>query len=225
MRILVTAGGTKEYIDGVRYIGNSSSGRTGALLTDYLTELGHEIIWLGADDAIRPNGLNKTQQVSYETYDELASQLQKLLTEQHFDLVFQAAAVSDFKVASVVINDQHFSAGRAVKLPSSDALQLNLTQNPKLVSQLKQWSSNEQIKVVAFKLTHSLDAEVHRLAVEKLITQSAIDMVAHNDLNDISDNRHGFDLFSQTNRSTTCKDCKDIRALADAVLTTLEKTS
>ncbi len=53
-RILITAGGTREPIDSVRYIGNMSSGRTASRLADELTDAGHRVTWLGAEDAVTP---------------------------------------------------------------------------------------------------------------------------------------------------------------------------
>ncbi len=216
MNILVTAGGTKEYIDGVRYIGNCSSGQTGADLVDYLSTQGHQVTWLGAKCAVRPR--QSTVQIVYETFDELASALTSTLAENHYDVVFQAAAVSDFKVSSVLLDGQRFDAGREVKLPTADEVQLVLSKQPKLVSSIKNWSANSQIKVVAFKLTNSMDISIRNEAVTKLIKQAAVDMVAHNDLNEISDTAHAFSLFSQSEKF---EPCADIKALAEAVIKNL----
>ena len=216
MNILVTAGGTREYIDGVRYIGNCSSGQTGADLVDYLNYLGHQVTWLGAKSAVRPSQISA--QIEYETFDELASALKSSLAKNHFDVVFQAAAVSDFKVSSVLLDGKHFDAGREVKLPTADEVQLVLSKQPKLVSSIKTWSANPEITVVAFKLTNSQDTSVRNAAITKLINQAAIDMVAHNDLNEISDTAHAFSLFSN---SEQFEPCADIKALAEKVIKNL----
>ncbi len=213
MKVLVTAGGTKEFIDGVRYIGNCSSGQTGADLVDYLLAQGHDVTWIGAKSAIRPS--QKVTQIEYETFDDLASVLQSTLFNSHFDLVFQAAAVSDFKVSSVVLDGEHFETGRGVKLPTADEVHLVLTKQPKLVSSIKTWSANPDITVVAFKLTNSNDETVRRAAIAKLIEQQTVDLVAHNDLNEMTDCCHGFCLYSNPEQSVSCV---DVNAMADAVL-------
>jgi len=213
MKVLVTAGGTKEYIDGVRYIGNCSSGQTGADLVDYLSDQGHEVTWLGAKCATRPS--QQVTEVEYETFDDLASAMQQLLSNNHFDAVFQAAAVSDFKVSSVMLNGQHFDAGREVKLPTADEVQLILTKQPKLVASIKSWSANPDICVVAFKLTNSADKTVRKAAIAKLIQQEAVDLVAHNDLNEITDCSHGFCLYSEPSHSISCI---NVNALAATVM-------
>lgn len=220
MKILVTAGGTKEYIDGVRYIGNCSSGQTGAVLVDYLMQLGHQVTWLGAKTAIKPSVA--TEYMEYETFDDLSNGLQSALSVGEYDVVFQAAAVSDFKVDSVLLDGDSFAAGRGVKLPTADEVQLVLKKQPKLVSLIKQWSANPNILVVAFKLTNSTDTDLRAQAVNKLISQSVIDMVAHNDLNEFTDTQHGFCLYNALNQSSTCG---DVKALADAVIEHWEQAS
>lgn len=220
MKILVTAGGTKEYIDGVRYIGNCSSGQTGADLVDYLVKQGHEVTWLGAKCAIRPTQPSK--QVEFETFDDLSKELQDVLAKTAYDAVFQAAAVSDFRVSKVLLDGESFAAGRGVKLPTADEVQLVLQKQPKLVSQIKQWSSNPAILVVAFKLTNSTESAVRIKAVDKLIKQAEVDLVAHNDLNEISACQHAFCLYEAIDQSSSCADVKE---LADAVIEKLEQAS
>ncbi len=220
MNILVTAGGTKEYIDGVRYIGNCSSGKTGAELVDYLAHKGHEVTWLGAKSAVQP--LADVRRISYETFDDLAEAMQETLSSNPFDAVFQAAAVSDFKVSSIVLDGQSFAAGRGVKLPTADKVQLELSKQPKLVSRIKDWSVNPDVLVVAFKLTNSMDQNVRSTAINKLIKQDVIDLVAHNDLHEITDCTHGFCLYSHPENASACV---DVHALADVVMQKLEQVA
>ena len=220
MKILITAGGTREYIDGVRYIGNCSSGNTGAALVNHLVAAGHDVTWLGARSATKPTA--SCQQIQYETFADLAEQLQHTLGEQPYDLVFQAAAVSDFKVSSVILDGQEFAAGRDVKLPTADQVQLNLSKQPKLVSALKNWSLNPDLKVLAFKLTNCHEVAKRQAAIDKLLTQDVIDGVAHNDLNEITDDQHGFHLYFKQGEPITCP---DIRFMADQVLQQLERSA
>jgi len=221
MKILVTAGGTKEYIDGVRYIGNCSSGQTGADLVDYLSAQGHEVTWVGARSAFKPK--NAWVNLRYETFDDLSNVLQDSLKNHAYDLVFQAAAVSDFSVSKVILDGKAHEAGRGVKLPTADEVQLILTKQPKLVSSIKQWSKNPHLQVVAFKLTNTLDAQLRSKAVNKLIQQTAIDWVAHNDLHEISKHSHAFSLYQNAEQPPMV--CADYRALVDSVIKHLEVQS
>ena len=55
LKVLVTSGGTKESIDGVRFISNLSSGRTGSIIADYFSRRDHNVTSLHAKDAVTPS--------------------------------------------------------------------------------------------------------------------------------------------------------------------------
>lgn len=217
MNILITAGGTREYLDGVRYIGNSSTGKTAAQLTDYLSVNGHDVVWLGAKSAIRPR--QNAACHYFETYEELYNLMQQQLVNNHFDMVFQAAAISDYKVNKVSADGKTYPAGRNHKIPTHDCLQVELTKQPKIVNKLKQWSTNEQIIVVAFKLTNIDNIEHQQAAVERLLSTPEIDAVAHNDLHLIHEQKHPFTLHVKNRQPF---DCDDITAVAQILLTLRE---
>lgn len=220
MNILITAGGTREYIDGVRYIGNSSTGKTAAKLTDYLSDNGHDVVWLGANSAVRPQ--QNAVCHYFETYEELHDLLQQQLTENHFDMVFQAAAVSDYKVAKVSAGGKDYPTGRNHKIPTHACVQLELQKQPKLVNLLNQWSVNKQVLVVAFKLTNTQNTEQQYAAVENLLNSSDIDAVAHNDLHLIYEQKHPFSLYVENRQPFACE---DITAVAQVLMTLREMDS
>jgi phosphopantothenoylcysteine decarboxylase/phosphopantothenate--cysteine ligase len=213
--ILITAGGTREYIDGVRYIGNLSTGKTGADIADYFTNKGYAVTWLGAINAIQPQLV--CDKVFYETFIDLSEHLKNLLSKNEFDAIIQAAAISDFSVASIKINNKDIIASRDTKLPTSEAMNLTLKKNPKLISSLKTWSQNKNVKVIAFKLTNTKDLQIQKTAIEKLLNQNCIDSVAHNDLSDIKKNTHTFTLYKDKSHKIHCESvielCKNIEVL------------
>jgi phosphopantothenoylcysteine decarboxylase/phosphopantothenate--cysteine ligase len=206
-RILITAGGTREAIDSVRYIGNMSSGRTASRLADELTAEGHEVTWLGADNAIRPQWVKN--QLGYYSFADLETRLSNLLATEHFDVVIHAAAVSDFSVDSLQ-SDEGDSVQQGGKLSSESDLLLRLKRNPKLLGQLKGWSSNPAIKVIGFKLTDTDDPNQHIAAVRKQFEQSKVDAVVHNDLSEINDKVHSFNLYEAAQVPVFCADSKDL---------------
>lgn len=216
--ILITAGGMREYIDGVRYIGNYSSGRTGAEIANYFSTQGFDVTWLGAKSALQPARVKN--RVLYETFEDLSSQLSSQLKQNHFDIVIHAAAVSDFSVESLSCGKLKQSASRENKIPSSETLQIQLKRNPKLVNEIKNWSVNPDIRVVAFKLTNTNVYEDRLKAVDKLMSQSAVDYVVHNDMSDISQTSHSYNLFDSRNKNIQCK---DIHTLCHTIYTMLEK--
>ena len=207
-KILITAGGTREYIDGVRYIGNMSSGKTGAQMADYFSVQGYQVTWVGARDAQRPQ--RDCQQLSFETFAELQQLLQQQLGEQHFDAIIHAAAVSDYSIDSLSVCDEQTNVCRESKLPTADSLSIGLKKNPKLIKQLGQWSRNPQITVIGFKLTNSQCMQERLQAVKKLIDQPHIALVAHNDLADITPQQHGFELYSSSDTKQPCQSVDEL---------------
>ncbi len=92
MRILITAGGTREYIDPVRFISNASSGRMGYALARAALKAGHEVTLITAPTALKPPTGAKVIPV------ESAAQMFEAVKE-HFadcDCLIMAAAVADY---------------------------------------------------------------------------------------------------------------------------------
>ena len=95
LRVLVTAGGTREPIDSVRYVGNRSSGRMGVALAAEAAARGAEVTLVGANLAVGAPGGVRTVAV------ETAAQLQDAVEAEfeHADVLLMAAAVADFRPA------------------------------------------------------------------------------------------------------------------------------
>jgi phosphopantothenoylcysteine decarboxylase/phosphopantothenate--cysteine ligase len=96
LKVLVTAGGTREPIDSVRFVGNSSSGRMGLALANAARERGAEVTVIAANVALDPPAGVVWREVS--TAAEL-----RLACEEAFpacDVLLMAAAVADFRPAS-----------------------------------------------------------------------------------------------------------------------------
>lgn len=93
MRLLITAGPTREYLDDVRFLSNASSGRMGFALAEAARDAGHQVtIVCGPVALIPPTGCAV---VSIETTDEM---LQACLSAwPHCDGVIGAAAVCDYR--------------------------------------------------------------------------------------------------------------------------------
>jgi phosphopantothenoylcysteine decarboxylase/phosphopantothenate--cysteine ligase len=93
MKVLITAGPTREAIDGVRYIGNRSSGRMGAALATASLAAGHEVtLILGPVSVAIPTGARR---IDVET---VAQMHQAVLAEfPSHDLLIMAAAVADYR--------------------------------------------------------------------------------------------------------------------------------
>jgi phosphopantothenoylcysteine decarboxylase/phosphopantothenate--cysteine ligase len=178
LRVLITSGGTSEPIDGVRVIGNSSSGRTGANMAEHFVRCGHEVVLVRAANSAA--GPHLAREETFRTFAELEAILTRLLGREEFDAVIHAAAVGDFRVEAVRVNGVIQPPGG--KLDSGTTLQLELHPTPKLLAQLRGWSRYPELTVVAFKLTNGASAAEAQAAVERLFAEAGPDYVVHNDL-------------------------------------------
>jgi len=219
-RILITAGGTRESIDSVRYIGNMSSGGTASRLADELSRAGHEVTWLGADSAMTPD--LPCSMSRFRSYDDLASRLESLLVANEYDVVIHAAAVSDFSVASVQTEEGGLQESPSGKLSSDSEIVLRLIPNPKLLDRIRAWSKNPKVHIIGFKLTDTEDLQQRVSAVKKQFDHSKVDAVVHNDLKDISDKAHPFRLFTSAQAEIACE---DVGALAKTINNLMETVS
>ena len=94
-KVLVTAGGTQEPLDPVRYLGNRSSGRMGYAIAQALQEVGAETVLISAPtDLPTPQGVARISvQTALEMYDAVLERFPEV------DVVIKAAAVADYRPA------------------------------------------------------------------------------------------------------------------------------
>jgi phosphopantothenoylcysteine decarboxylase/phosphopantothenate--cysteine ligase len=161
-RVLVTAGGTREAIDPVRFIGNRSSGKQGYAIAQIALDRGAEVTILSANVNL-PDPVGATV-VRVESAQDLELEL-----ERHFqstDLLVMAAAVADARPAQV----------GAEKLKKDSYREISLVENPDLVAQISQ-QKRKQI-IVGFAAETSLNvAEANRK-----LTAKGLDLIYLNDV-------------------------------------------
>ena len=131
-KILITAGGTKEKIDPVRYISNSSSGKMGLALADAACSMGAEVTLISTF---------KTDKNYKNIVTETALEMEKAVKENLAgkDCVIMAAAVADYRV-------ENYSEQK-IKKGGGDELTLKLVKNPDI---LKSISNTANSKIVGF---------------------------------------------------------------------------
>jgi len=172
LRALVTAGGTREPIDPVRFIGNRSSGRMGLALAAAAARRGAEVTLIAANVALpSPAGV---QRIDVETAEQLAEAARAEFPSAH--LLLMAAAPADFRAAKVA----------AGKLRRQEALELELRPTEDILAGLAE-SRTAQQTVVGFAAEHG--GEAIERARGKLRAKG-IDLVV---LNDVSDPSIGFE--------------------------------
>lgn len=122
---MVSAGGTREPLDPVRFLGNRSSGKQGIAIAEAARERGAKVTLIAANlEVAEPDGCD-VRRVS------TALELQAAVTEAAHgaDVVVMAAAVADYRPASV-------SEAKIKKDASDDGLTLELVRNPDILSGL-----------------------------------------------------------------------------------------
>ena len=120
MRILITAGGTREYIDPVRFISNASGGRMGYALVRAALRAGHKVTLITAPNTLRlPSG---AKVIEVETAAQMFGAVKKSF--EICDCLIMAAAVSDYapvRTAKTKIKKSNKSLTLRLK-PTADTL-------------------------------------------------------------------------------------------------------
>ncbi|MEC9281682.1 MAG: phosphopantothenoylcysteine decarboxylase [Bdellovibrionota bacterium] len=188
MRILVTAGGTTELIDGVRSIKNTSTGKTGVLIAKTLHESGMDVEILKAAGVESPTEISCLE---FTNFDSLDSFFTTNYLEA-FDMVIHCAAVSDYKLSHISIDGE--TAQPAGKIPSGRDLCLHMKPTHKIINKIKELKPN--CALIAFKLTNTHSSTEQMAAVKKLFNGSYADLVVFNDLHQKSEDSHHYQILN-----------------------------
>lgn len=193
-KILITAGGTREPIDSVRYIGNISTGATAAAIADELISYGFEVSLLKSEAAVEPVNKQSCEMKVFSTFADFRKKLINLISKNEYAAVIHAAAVSDYSVAEVIASGNKTKKinlkQKLGKVSSGQELVLKLKPNPKLIDEIKKVSKNRKIKLIGFKLTATKDEKTVKSAVKAVFEKSKADVVVHNDVSGISGSQH-----------------------------------
>jgi phosphopantothenoylcysteine decarboxylase/phosphopantothenate--cysteine ligase len=167
LRVLVTAGGTREPIDGVRFVGNRSSGRMGFALAEEAARRGADVTVVAANVGLERRG--DIEYVDVETAQELADAAEQRFDEA--DVLLMAAAVADYR-------PEHAHAGKLKKDQAGRELELRLVRTPDVLATLAARRRPGQL-VVGFAAEHGDGALGY--AREKL-ERKGLDAIVVNDV-------------------------------------------
>ncbi|MBW2286605.1 MAG: bifunctional phosphopantothenoylcysteine decarboxylase/phosphopantothenate--cysteine ligase CoaBC [Deltaproteobacteria bacterium] len=165
--VLVTAGGTREALDAVRYLGNRSSGKMGFAIAREAARRGAEVILVAGPSAVEtPSGVRRVDvESASEMRDAVFSELDRAT------IVVKAAAVADFRPAE--------ASPRKIKkedLPAGRGVTLELVQNADILAEVCR-AKGDRI-VVGFA------AESHDLveAARRKLARKGCDLMVANDI-------------------------------------------
>ncbi|MBQ4114406.1 bifunctional phosphopantothenoylcysteine decarboxylase/phosphopantothenate--cysteine ligase CoaBC [bacterium] len=132
-KILITAGGTKEKIDPVRYITNCSSGKMGIALADCAYNMGAEVTLVSTFKIDKPY-----KNIVTETAQDMEKVVKAELVNQ--DCIIMAAAVADWKVKDY--------SEQKIKKTSENSMVLELVKNPDILKEIS--ALKTKTKIVGF---------------------------------------------------------------------------
>jgi phosphopantothenoylcysteine decarboxylase/phosphopantothenate--cysteine ligase len=151
MNCIVTAGPTYEMMDKVRRLTNSSTGRLGTELANFLTAHGHKVTLLLGEQATHC-GERKAQRVERFTTGENLLERFQALSKQNVGAVFHAAAVSDFRFGKIWLRPPsgELSEIKSGKISTRQGTLLaELVPMPKIIAELR--SLYPMAKLVGWK--------------------------------------------------------------------------
>lgn len=186
-KVLITSGATREYIDGVRFISNLSTGRTAASIADKFSIAGFDVTYLAGKNSIIPKHLS--EQLNFDDFNSLKENLFSLLEKNHYDIVIHAAAVSDYTIDNIETENSSFQADKNTKLNSNlGNILLKLKPTEKLLNYIKTISANKNVFLIAFKFMESIEEENIFKKFISMTEQANADVVVFNSLTDRTDN-------------------------------------
>lgn len=164
LKVLVTAAGTREPIDPVRFVGNRSSGKMGYAVAQMAAERGAEVLLVSGPSALAAPANVRT--VKVETTNEMLEACVNAYGEM--DIVIKAAAVADYR--------PHDVADQKIKKKTDDALTVVMDKNPDILKILGS-QKKHQVLVGFAAETQNLLAN----ARDKVIKKN-LDMIVANDV-------------------------------------------
>lgn len=173
MNVLITAGGTREPLDPVRFLGNKSSGKQGVALAEAALAAGATVTLIHAHLEVAPPAGAKLQPI------ETALDLRKatLAAAASADVVIMAAAVADFRPANV-------SSGKIKKRDNVEDPVITLVRNPDILAELVAHRSaqNQQQLIVGFAAETGDDEADARTYAEAKLRRKGCDLLVVNEV-------------------------------------------
>jgi phosphopantothenoylcysteine decarboxylase / phosphopantothenate---cysteine ligase len=176
--ILVTSGGTMEYIDPIRVITNLSSGKMGNAIIKHSLELGANVTHIVGNFTTVPFSSNSSnlETIKVNTSDEMYTRVISEISSKKFDIVIFAAAVTDFKLLQI----------HKKKIPSqiSHSINLELVPTKKIIDEIKLIDKN--IFLVGFKAYFDVSNTYLINKAKKKLKECNADIVVANDVGRIN---------------------------------------
>ncbi len=200
--IFVTAGGTRAYLDAVRYLGNRSSGRLGAEIAAECLRRGAYVSYFHGESALTPirlvkmnemqlpeEALGRLDLIEIETVQQLAGAIERELKEGYYDVAIHAMAVLDF-----IPDIESTQPGK--KKSDMQEWTIKLVRTPKVIDMIKKISPATLL--VGFKLEINITPEGLEESARKLMEHSGAEIVVANDIAHIKQSGYKCSLLERS---------------------------
>ena len=208
IKVLVTAGGTQELIDPVRFIGNRSSGKMGIALAENAARQGADVTLIAG--MVTVDLPTNVKVILIQTFNDLQTELMKEFPQS--DVLIMAAAVSDYHVEQ--------PDNQKIKADANQQVQLTLKRNPNLLRMLGNQKHRQILVGFAAETDHLLQnatAELEDKKVEMIVAND----VSRNDIGFGSDQNAGYILQPHQEPIKVAKVSKQV--FAQKILDEIEK--
>jgi phosphopantothenoylcysteine decarboxylase/phosphopantothenate--cysteine ligase len=175
--ILITSGGTMEYIDPIRVITNLSSGKMGNAIIKQSLDLGAHVTHIEGNSSVsRTSNSPNLKTIKVNTSDEMYTKVISEISSKKFDIVIFAAAVTDFKLPQIYKK----------KIPShiSHPINLELVPTKKIIDDIKLIDKN--ILLVGFKAYFDVSNTYLINKAKKKLKECNADIIVANDVGRIN---------------------------------------
>ncbi|MBT5410402.1 MAG: phosphopantothenoylcysteine decarboxylase [Phycisphaerae bacterium] len=192
IKILLTSGATQEPIDDVRFLGNRSSGKLGALIAYAAAVGGHEVTLLLGEHAQPPAAHPRLSILPFTTTADLQAQLHALWPD--YTLLIMAAAISDYTPKNNAIKGK-------ITRGMSDILDVQAT--PDIVAGLSTTTSEHQ-RIIAFALEEAKNLQERAL---KKLSSKNVDAIVANPIQTMESDRIEAKVFCKDGAEHSPGEC------------------
>ncbi|GAX61018.1 phosphopantothenate/cysteine ligase [Candidatus Scalindua japonica] len=214
--ILITSGSTRGYLDAIRYITNTSTGKLGREIAHVAMSRGAIVTYVYGADSLFPlvqdlKDINPSQLklIEIETNDDLVKVIKEKLKRKKFDAIVHAMAVADYVPARV----------KPDKTPSKKKeWLLKLVKTPKVIAIIRDIWPDAQL--VGFKLEVNRTKDDLIKTARRFLKKNRADIIVANDNKNISCNRHI--AYMVTEDSKISRPLKTKSDIAENIISYLE---
>lgn len=168
LKVLITGGPTREYIDDIRFITNPSSGKMGVALCKEALRRGFDVTFVYGPGITKPP--KKVKVIEVETTEEMLKAVILELRKKKYTIFISSAAILDYKPSKKIKG----------KIPSGKNIKITLKPLPKIISKVRKVDKN--IFIVGFKAEYKVSK---RKLIEKAyrrLKEAKMNLIVANDV-------------------------------------------